>query len=434
MAKELPWDKTRFLLYDPNSLKILDEHLHNVSGFICSLFSQLDWETFTKRLAASKQTQLISNLGLSLLKLILKISLINKNAIPLQLKYKLIPPTAFQNKDQHHHHQQQQESYPQPILDWCIIDPNVFYECFSGEVLISLLKDGLVQSDPSSSLVEICHILKAIALDINHSKAALACIIEVCSLLFMAVYVRPDHYWYLPFSDQTNLLSNIVVSLTHSFASKTNDSREMTLYVLSCLIYKKWVKIESIPLQFYNAHSFPDGRADCDPSYDHFYKTIKGIILQFCGASSPPLALQIFSSCPLPGFNNENAQLDPVVWCEVIEMTLRTFFVSIEGENPLLLASANLNVSRSDRFALAEVAKQTSHSFALLVLLNHWKAEIEGMDPSVQWPSSLFDLAIDFSPNPYRNFDLLPLWFFIIELVESPRFHPVQSQNDVSII
>ena len=417
IGSSLPWGKTRFLLYDPNSLNILDQHLHSVPVFICSIFSQLDWDTFTSRLAQSNQPKLISTLGLALLKLVMKISVVNPKAIPSDLYDRLIPD---EDKDS-----------SKLLLNWSLINPDEFLSVFNGNVLFSLLKEKLTDRDPSEGLLKNCSILHQIAIQLNNPKSTLAYVRECLSLCFIAISVGNGQYWYLNLADQLSLLSN-VVAIVHKFAENSNESKEMIARVLACLTYERW-RLERISLPYSLTHSFPDGN-DTNPEFSQFYQRVKGIIIQFCSASTSNLSLNIITVLPIPDYFNQSGEgkITPKLWIEIVEGTLRSFFTNTELQNPMENVCFALQKVKQVRNELMEEAKNTSNALVLLSLLNQWKLEVDNMDISTQWPSGLFDYAIGFTPGNYRSFDVLPLWFFVLRLVESPRFHPVQCQQDVS--
>jgi hypothetical protein len=322
------------------------------------------------------------------------------------------------------------------LLPWGTIDAAAFSKMCTG-LHIAALRSGWVEENPTSSLLQNCLALRSIAVEINKVEAALACVREVDSLLFTAIEFQSGSYWYLPLAIHTSLLTGSVIPLTQHFASNSRESREMVLCIVSCILRERWnepIHVASSLINLGYLSYFPgDPSGPAKELSKLFSEKMKGLLLEFCRTVTPTLAILTLSVLPLPNLSDANSQMGSSAWVELVETTLRSFFaLSSEGKG-LLSASTALNISIPDRQALIDQAITTKSGCCFLVLLHQW-----AQDFSSQWsdtepfPPALFEKALQFTPTLYRTFEHLLVWFFLLELVESPRFHPLQCQESVS--
>ena len=404
------------------------------------------------KLNQSNNNELITNFGLSYLRLFLLINLIDSNSIPKQIKEKTI---SIGTKENNH----SQSSSDDHFFNWKLINDQNFINLFNGDVFISALTSGMVKNDPSLALVENCFILRSIAIEMNSPIVAVSCVREILSVLFFCLKC-PSGYWYLSLSAHTSLLTGAVIPLAHHFANSetSRETREITLSILSCLLYQRWPtpQLISPPADFALYQTYPSQYPNAPNDIQQlFYEKIRGLIIQFCSTASPILSLHIMNVIPIPDFYSspDIPHLSGTTWVDLIEVTLRNYVITSNDHDVLLLPCKSLTISIPDRFNIIDCSVVSTSGLTLLVLLYQWKNEFQEQHPIppsnsttssgnnseissiTPWPSTeMFSKALSFVPARYRSYDRLLIWFFILELVQSPRFHPVHAQNDVCIL
>lgn len=443
-GQDLQWNASRVLLYDQEAIVRLLTMIELIPEFVCKVFGKLDWMSFMWHLSRAPP-DVVSKFSLLYLKLFLHVNTINRTAIPPKIRLRTIllskqDEIAFGLEDN-----------PIPFVDWSRIDSRLFAALFQGNVLLEPIKGGFVNSDPTQAVLDNCFTLRAIALQMNNPLAALSCIREVSSLMFFCLENHENSmFWHLGYQSHVAILSSIIIPLTHQFSSLSRETREMVLCVIQPLLNQEWPKaIRLEGCNYGNFSSYPGfthaSNDDLEKS-NQFYEKLKGLILQFCSAASFELSLHVIQVLPLPTLFEiptggevqfQIPGLSPELWVEVLELILGTFFSSFDGSmlpgNPssgLECAARSLNISITDRDGLILTSLRLNSALTLLVLLYQWKLEIElQTDPQTLWPLKLFEYALQFVPSAPRPFDILPFWFLILELVNSPRFHPVHCQQ-----
>ena len=433
-AATFPWQLCRFIYYDPQSLSIMSDCLLFAPSLIISIFRQLNLLHFIESLAQSNNQQLISQVSVQLLKLYFEINLVDKSAISHDLKTQLIEKS----------------------IEWSSIDPQIFSNTFNGNVFINIIKSGVLYSDPTQSIVDNALTLRSIAIQISHCLSMISLVREVRSLLFFYIDLGDHSFWYLPLSTHTSLITSCLVDPI-LYAPKYGmeqenimEVKEKLLLIFSLLLNQnQWENSYHLPSFPFPNSSVPPYTLDHDDNNKAFNDKVRGLIVQFCSAVNRSLALKILHFIPLPRYSNfSEGYLLPHLWVEIIEVTLRNIFIyspeinrsEKEGReiltNNLIELSANsIQISISDRLAMIETCKETGSSFTLLTLLYQWRFEFlqSSRSESDCWPIGLIESAINFTPNQYREFDIIPIWTFILTTISDPHFHPVQNQHDVPL-
>ena len=456
---DFPWENTRILLYDPNALKVLNNYLFSLEILISPIFGKLNWNVFLKKLISSNQAPLINEFSVLFFKLFIQINQINPTAIPESLRDEIIPQMPAQSN------QPQIPSNPNLLIDWRRIDPQQFKLILRASpeedgIFVSTLKNTK-KAIHAEQLQDNVEYLKNISIYSNQPLIGMFSLFEISSILF--TNIKNEHLgqtFCLGNKQQTSLIVSAVVPMIQHFSlilspfhggpspqsplqskSPSNDAMKTINEMIQCL-FALSEKAKHFQPSAYNGgegskkafHS----QLDENQTSEQLQQSVKGIIYQFCAACSPFTALQIIQIPPASPQNQRAGLLPPNIWIQNIESTLRTFFSSdipaeLASKKPLDVTSSFINLSGYDKRELIALAKQESAAFTLLTILHQWRMEVDRMHETAQWPSDIFDCALHFKPNQYRLFDLLPLWFFILELVESRRFHPVQCQQDVRI-
>jgi len=425
IAAELPWGKARFLLYDQNALPLMNQVLFRMVPFVSVLFGRLDWDSFMNRLSSSRNKAAITAFGLKYLRLMTLVNLFGPECLSARQRVRTTPEFASQGipTDQ-----------GTPFLPWSMVDYTAFASVFSGGLMKQALQSGWVRENPTGSLLENFFALRTIAVEMNHIEAAVACAREIASVLFTPFEYAPGSYWFLTLPAHTSLLTGALIPLTQHFTAENRETREMVLSIMSCMVQNAWVTPCSVSSSISNLGQLPyypgmPERAAQDLGR-LFVEKMRGLVLEFCRAATPALALHIIRVVPLPDFHSETPQMPPTLWVEVVEASLRSYF-ALGEQSGMARPSESLNISIPDRLDLIDVCIQDQAGCTLLVILYQWEREF-----SAQWgqnepyPSLMFDKALLFQPAPYRLFEHFLFWFFILDLVKDPRFHPVVSQAE----
>ena len=454
-ASDFHWENSNFLISDGNSILLLNNYLFNFPEFICELFSKLDWNNFMRYLNSTNKPSIISRFGLLYLKLFLQVNLISSKSISTSVRL----GTILLNKNDENLFRGSDNKL-QNFINWSVVDPIMFSQLFNGQLFLDTLKSGIIDlQDPSQAFVDNFFTLRVIALEINHPLAALACIREISSILFQVFHCKSsfsapssaiqsfsrstsDIYWYLPFQSHIALITGVILPLTHQFASSDTqrETHEMVLSIISCLLHQSWSPPIEIPSPIGVFRNYPGCTSvaisnDDANAHSQFYEKIKYLILQFATAASPTISIFILQSLPPPSPDQsiQNLpQIGPHIWIELVEVSLRSFFSQDHQSALSIPAATALNISVTERGSLLQICASTFNCFTFLVLLYHWKLEIDSQwDVSIPYPTNLFETALSYIPPPNQKYDLFLIWFFIIELTQNQRFHPIQCQKDV---
>merc|ERR1712137_1435075 len=219
---------------------------------------------------------------------------------------------------------------------------------------------------------------------------------------------------------------------------ESRESLEIALSVISCLLHEYWAPPTSVSCSLGIYPTYPSQFAGQPGDTNTlFYEKVKGLVLQCCGTASPILALQLLRALPLPEFQQSIsiATLSANTWIEIMEVTLRSYFVNVNTSNIFSDPVSLLQIDIRERSAIIDLCINTCSGCTLLVILYHWKQELQVQQSGpISWPSCLFEVAVRFVPARYRTFDRLLFWFFCLELVNSDSFHPVRNQNESWIL
>jgi len=246
-------------------------------------------------------------------------------------------------------------------------------------------------------------------------------------------------YWYLPCQDQLKIVSAMIVPLVQQYANILADKKlKLTEEHLSPLILllsaaKDVNPVQNsdvylAPLKFTNSSSIPNPQ---DTQVVDFHEKMLGLVRRFCtSATSDRIALQILSSIPKALSSCE------VTMILLLEETLRTYLTHaaiVPGKTPLEKCVGI--VKFTSQVAWTKITGQAINSvhlklkgapivFRLLLEQELVALEERGASDN-EWLSfaiNVFEPVLRFSPDRHRQFEILILWFFLLELMSDRRF------------
>ena len=333
------------------------------------------------------------------------------------------------------------------MIDWSKIETGCFETIFDGTALIEPLKVRSFvlnqHSDPTLSLLENAYMLRDVTLQINHPRAAVACVREVKSLCYFTLKqpLAPNSTvelgYFIPFDDHLKLLTTIVIPISHQYAQHTAVASQFIMFILSSL-EDEWSKPVKIPVQIPWITPGPNVQVPPLPQrledttnqslaakifststkkdLKPFLTKLNGIVTQFCASSSPEVAVEVLN------ISSSIIKEQSTLWM-IYEVTLHSYFTQSTRTNPLSEATAAiakpLNLSFGDTF---ELCIQLHTPLTFFVFIEQFKKSFDDLNNN--WNRFLeftVDYIIRFEPRGNREFEALLLWFVVLDLINDNR-------------
>eukprot|EP01122_Echinamoeba_exundans_P011282 TRINITY_DN4432_c0_g2_i1.p1 TRINITY_DN4432_c0_g2~~TRINITY_DN4432_c0_g2_i1.p1 ORF type:complete len:2537 (+),score=455.07 TRINITY_DN4432_c0_g2_i1:648-7613(+) len=375
------------------------------------------------------------------------------------------------------------------IFDWRLVPKDDFSLVFDGSVLFrALLKAGpSLKTDPTPQLIECAMLLRDIARMHASSEALISCMKECRSVMFrvLSSLSADGQFWFLPPQEHVDLVNNVMIPLCQQFHgiqlsvfSTDDDSvRVKKIYskvkyepiaiMLSCVRARPgviaswdWGEPYLADIRFFNSHSVPrsirpqlmargssnppqapptevvrkkplESEAEMMKQLETLNDRIYGLISRFCLSADVDLCLAILSQA-YRGFGPGRL----AVLMQVFDETLHAFFSSSgdapddAAERPMQQALRAIEPPDSPWNEIVDACISCHGSLALRVLLEQQRNYLANMQQN-EWLAFMLtavSCVTRFVPQTHHEFDLFPLWFFLIEMISDHRW-PIPGTN-----
>lgn len=380
----------------------------------------------------------------------------------------------------------QPESWYEPrnhIFDWRLVPREEFAQVFDGSVLFrALLKAGPhLTVDPSPQLMECAMLLRDIARMHATSEGIISCLSETRSIMFRVLSALDSdghNFWFLPPQEHVDLVNNVLIPLCQQFhgiqirvvddeIGDDPNPKRVRMYskvkydplalLLSCVRARPgvvsswdWGEPYLADIRFYNSHTVPrsvrpqigrgaaavgpsevvikkprESQADMLKQLETLNDRIYGLISRFCLSADADLCLAILSQA-YRGFGPGRL---PVLM-QVYDETLHAFF-SASGdapddaeERPMQEALRAIEPPNAPWAEIVDACIACHGALALRVLLEQQRHYLVNIQQP-EWLAFMLtavSCVTRFIPQQHHEFDLFPLWFFLLEIVTDPRW------------
>jgi len=226
-------------------------------------------------------------------------------------------------------------------------------------------------------------------------------------------------FWYLSYADHLKLFSTVLTPLAQRSASFFNlDELPVPIMsLLSCAAenHDRWTPYLA-PISYSNSFTLPK-RSSPDQALLDFNEKLSGHVRRFCTSADPDLAILILK-CLHPALETHLHVLSSLV-----EETLRNYLTHV---TPLRGAFKRcISVVRPPGLSWYnsyQALKSQSTPFYLRITLEHFKLRADEHRQGLEFSISVFEPVLQFQPTKNREFEILILWFFLLETVAKPEF------------
>lgn len=412
------------------------------------------------------------------LSLFFKMNLLAPSYIDVQLK-KLVmsvskQPTSWYNEGRH-------------LFDWREAKPEDFPLAFRGDTLVRTLRAISVaprSSDPSTDFLDNIQLFNDVSRYSGCVEAIEVCLEEIRAALFFATpscapAAPAGSLWHLPIHANIECVSNYMIPLAQQYHQmqaerctlpmSENGAPRMIYHQSS---YEALVSLLAVagfafanfdpenPSQFGNsAENSPQlgrsttafsnlGQPNINPVYrildfpvpffvspgtpgglENFRKetmkaadVIKGLIVRFMGTLDNDLCLAVLhvASRAFPSEHHHAALV--VLW----EEALRSFFIQSKFAEQLTIAVNAITIPDEERkLAVLRTCGEMRCPLAMRLILETERQEwLNFPRPKYsEAAASTIPFIINCRAPLHREFDLLVLWFFVLDVVCHPKFH-----------
>lgn len=322
-------------------------------------------------------------------------------------------------------------------------------------------------------------LLRDIARMHSSSEAILSCMRESRSIMFrvLSSLASEGQFWFLPPQEHVDIVNNVLIPLSQQFhgiqlSSHATEGSTKRVYskvnyepialLLSCIRSRPgvitswdWGEPYLADIRFFNSHSVPrsirpqlmargsaapeappsevvrkkplESEADMKKQLETLNDRIYGLISRFCLSADADLCLAILSQA-YKGFGPGRL----AVLMQVYDETLHAFF-SCSGDapdsandRPLQQALRAIEPPDAPWNDIVDACVSCHAALSLRVLLEQQRNYIANLEQN-EWLAfmlSAVNCVTRFTPQTHHEFDLFPLWFFLLEMVSDHRWPP----------
>jgi len=419
---KLPWEQATFHYNDTQTLPTMSLQTRSCPTICAMIFGKLNWRTWAEKIKLPQFNH--ESHACHFLTIFLTLNLVAPSSIDSQLRNLILGISTNDNWFMEN----------QYIIDWRSISVKEFQTVFNGTLLYNIVLSESVKSDPTLRLMQNFQLLVDIANFIADPHAIRSVFIEIqpfIAEIFSSIH-SADQCWYLPLMEQSKILSSMLMptcvhhlTLCETFQKTrplsniiVSDPLAILLSFATPLRYKNGPTYHQSKLEFLS-REIPAPNSSENVAYHE--KTVS-LLKQFCANSSVIVAKYIlkYAHLVLSSF--------PALMMEFMEGAIHAFLRNIK---PSEITSGMSYCAKfiETKISWHDLLQSNTAANSVLtyraLLEKHVRALSVSHTVGIKWVHEvcqIFKPTLNFIPLEHHEFDLIALWFYLLEILSDTRF------------
>jgi len=315
---------------------------------------------------------------------------------------------------------------------WLYVQPRNFMDCFPGDTCAEALKKGMVSASNCNKLIINLQTLCAISHHLNDPLVATQVVLETQGAMFTVLVDPKGCVFHVPLADHLLLLQSILLPLGMRHGT---NSHPIISTILWCLTMSEPFAFYRAQMQVPHALGTNTGLTELQTlvqgsDYVQKFNTVRSLVLRYCASASDGLARQILNSAALLVPNM-------LIACDVLERALEAFLRGAQvGVRASGVAAATLSLPPDCSVQeFVDICRGKHCNLLVLVLLRQMvpascftrTGSVDGSPglstANMQALVHVVDEILKIKPNPEREWDILAVYCFLVEIMQMPDWN-----------